>query len=240
MSSSHSKTNLFKPNHTNLSKADKKFDPKYLTAQQHSYLVELQSIYNELNGSNINIFKSTTTAPPKTHSPPHTSSSLPYPLTNKKPSSLSKKSIFKSDLHIPADKPHTSNSNSSNSHIKNKLDKEKSVSTNQLIAEKTSLAIQKSNLLIEQQQQLLEHYSSLKQRIKSTLENPRRKSLPEFNSTNSLNLQMMTPPVTVHILDGHRSLGPSSLKKKTVSTQSLSSKTLAQPILLPPLPTFFN
>ena len=47
----------------------------------------------------------------------------------------------------------------------------------------------------------------------------------------------MNPPVQVHIPDGHRSLGPSSLKKKTASTQSLSSKTLAQPISLPPLPT---
>jgi hypothetical protein len=221
MSSSQSKTNLFKS--SLLSTAEKKFDPKYLTAQQHSYLVELQSIYNELNGSNINIFKSV--AQPSTHisqlpSPPHTSSSLPFSLTNKKALSLSKKSIFKSDLHISTESKQN----------KSKLCKEKSLSTNHLLqTEKTT--IQKSNLLIEQQQQ---QHSSLRYRLKSTPENLRRKSLPEFNSTISLNLSLPLPTAQI---DGHRSLGPSTLKKKTTSTQSLSNKTNVQHISLPPLPS---
>lgn len=40
----------------NISKLEKKFDPNKLTNQQTGYLLELQSIYNELNNSNLTLF----------------------------------------------------------------------------------------------------------------------------------------------------------------------------------------
>ena len=44
------------PSDANISHFEKKFDPSLLTNQQTGYLLELQSIYNELNNSNLTLF----------------------------------------------------------------------------------------------------------------------------------------------------------------------------------------
>jgi hypothetical protein len=54
-SKSHLYTDL---NDTNVQNLEKKIDPNLLTNQQTGFLLELQSIYNELNNSNVNLFTS--------------------------------------------------------------------------------------------------------------------------------------------------------------------------------------
>ena len=66
--SERSQNNNFTPdeelkleNDINQMRLEKSFDPRFLSAQQTNYLAQLQSIYNDLNNTNLNLF----TAPPE-------------------------------------------------------------------------------------------------------------------------------------------------------------------------------